>query len=321
VAIRATLLDIAKANGSDAVVGLIDETVKAHPELTLGAARTIKGINYKTLVRTSVFSGSTFRSANEGATVGKANYENRLVETFILNPRWESDKAVADAFEDGAAAYIAMDAESMVEKSMVDLCAQFYYGTNTTFGGNAKGFPGLLDSYDATNNVVDAGGTTASTGASVWLVKFGPKAVQWVWGQDGQLLVPDPRIETIYDSNNNPLTGYVQDMLARPGLQVGSIRAAVRIKKLTADSGKGLTDALISQALAKFEVGVVPDVILMSRRSRQQLQQSRSVTIFSGGGGMKADARTENVAPVPEEAFNIPIAITDAIKETESLTL
>src|SRR4051812_19119504 len=146
---RLNLLDIAKANGSDAVAGLIDETVKAHPELTLGAARTISGLNYKTLVRTSLFSGSTFRSANEGATVGKATYENRLVETFILNPRWESDKAVADMYEGGTSAYIAMEAESMVEKSMVDLCAQFYYGTNATFG-NAKGFPGLIDAYDAT---------------------------------------------------------------------------------------------------------------------------------------------------------------------------
>jgi hypothetical protein len=316
---RTTLLDIAKANGSDAVVGLIDETVKAHPELTLGEARTIKGVGYKTYVRTGLFSGSTFRSGNEGATVGKGTYENRLVDTFILNPRWECDKAVADAFEDGAQTYIAMEADSMLEKSMVDLCAQFYYGTNATFG-NAKGFPGLIDSYDSASNVVDANGTTATTGSSVWLVKFGPKAVQWVWGNQGSLLMGDTRVETIYDANQNPLTGYVNDMLARPGLQVGSIRSTVRIKKLTEDAGKGLTDNLIAQALAKFEVGVVPDVMLMSRRSRRQLQQSRSVTIFSGSGG-KATSSTENIAPTPTEAFGIPIAVTDAIKDTEALTL
>jgi hypothetical protein len=133
-----------------------------------------------------------------------------------------------------------MEAESMMEKSLVDLCAQFYYGTNTTYGGNAKGFPGLLDAYDSTNNVVDAGGTTASTGSSVWLVKFGPKAVQWVWGKAAQLTMPDPRIETIYDTNSNFRSRLRQDLLARPGLQVGSIRSAVRIKKLTADSRQGL---------------------------------------------------------------------------------
>jgi hypothetical protein len=316
---RPTLIDIAKKNGSDAVVGLIDETIKAHPELLLGEARTIKGLNYRTLVRVSGFNGSTFRGANEGATVGKATYENRLVDTFILNPRWECDKAVADGSEDGAESFITQEAEAMTEKSLVDLSGAFYYGTNTTYGGHAKAFPGLLDAVH-TDNVVDAGGTTVDTGSSVWLIKFGPKHVQWVWGQGGELAMPDVRIETIYDANDLPLDGYVQSLLGRPGLQVGSVRSLVRIKKLTADSGKGLTDSVIADALAKFEVGVVPDLILMSRRSRTQLQKSRSVTIFSGPGG-KADSKTENVAPLPTEAHGIRIEVTDSLKDTESLTV
>ena len=48
-----TLLDIAKANGSDAAVGLIEEVMTYSPEVNLGAARTIKGLSYKTLVRTA----------------------------------------------------------------------------------------------------------------------------------------------------------------------------------------------------------------------------------------------------------------------------
>jgi hypothetical protein len=317
---RQTVLDIAKRNGSDPVVGLIEETTKAHPELTLGEARTIKGLNYYTLVRTGLFDGSTFRDANEGATVGKSTYENRLVSTFILNPRWECDKAVADAAEDGAAAFISDEARSMMEKALVDLSGSFYYGRNTTYGGSAKAFPGLIDAYDSTNNVVDAGGTTATTGSSAWLVRFSPTDVKWVWGQNGELVMPDVRVETIYDANSKPLDGYVQSLLARPGLQVGSVRSLVRIKKLTADSGKGLTDSLVASALAKFEVGVVPDAMLISRRSRLQLQQSRSVTIFSGVGG-KAGGNVENIAPTPTEAFGIPIAVTDSIKDVESLTL
>jgi hypothetical protein len=316
---RITLLDIAKSNGSDAVVGLIDETIKAHPELTLGESRTIKGINYKTLVRTGLFDGSTFRDAGEGSTVGKGTYENRQIETYILNPRWEADKAVADSHEDGAEAYITLEAESMLEKSMVDLSAAFYYGRNATFGV-AKSFPGLIDSYDSANNVIDAGGTTASTGSSVWLVKFGPKAVQWVWGMNGQLAIGDTRVETIYDVNNKPLDGYVNSLLARPGLQVGSVRSVVRVKKLTADVGKGLTDSVLADALAKFEVGVIPDVILMSRRSRAQLQKSRTV-VLNGGGSGKVGGGDGNVAPLPTEYNGVPIAVTDSIKDTESLTL
>lgn len=179
-ATRATLLDIAKMNGTDAVVGLIDETTKAHPELRLGASRTITGFGYETLVRTGIYTGSTFRDANEGATTGKSAYANRKVETFILEPRFEADKAIADRHEDGPAAYLATEGTGIMEKAMVDLSTQFYYGRNTVVGGSAKGYPGLIDSYDAANNFVDAGGTTPNAGSSVWLVKFGPKDVQWV---------------------------------------------------------------------------------------------------------------------------------------------
>lgn len=306
-----TLLDIAKRNGSDALVGLIDETTKAHPELTLGAARTIKGMNYKTLVRTGLPTVG-FRNANAGSPTGKATHENRLVETFILNPRWEADKAVADRSEDGAAKFIADEAEAVMEAAMQWLSKQFYYGRLATGGNDLLGFPGLLEMYDATNMVVDAGGTTAATASSVWAVKFGPRMVQWVYGADGALDMSDVRVESGVDPADSAkkLTLYVQELLAYPGLQVGTTRAVGRIKKVTEDVGKTLNDDLIADLLSKFEVGVVPDVLMMTRRSLKQLQQSRTAVNPTGAP-----------APFPADAFGIPIAVTDAISNTESLTL
>jgi hypothetical protein len=304
-----TLLDIAKANGSDAVVGLIDESTKVHPELVLGAARTIKGLNYKTLVRTAVPTGNSFRAANEGVASAKGTYINRLVEAFILNPRWDCDKAIADAFEDGANAFIALEGGAILEGAMQDLCSQFYYGTGA--GGSAKGFPGLLAAYDATNMLVDAGGTTATTGSSVWAVRWGPKNVQWVWGLNGQLALSDVREESVLDSGGtNKYTAYVQEILARPGVQVASLFSIARLSKVTADSGHTLTDDLLAQLLAKFPAGTQPDVLLMSRRSRAQLQNSRTATNATGAP-----------APFPTEAFGVPIAVSDAILNTEALTL
>ena len=300
-----TLLDIAKANGSDGVVGLIDEATKAHPELTLAAARTIKGLNYKTLVRTANPTVG-FRNANEGTAATKGAYENRLFETYILNPRWECDKAVADRYEDGPEAYIALEASAILEAAMQTLATQFYYGT----GADAKGFPGLLAAYDATNMVVDAGGTTAATGSSVWALRFGPKNVTWVYGNNGSLELSDVAEQRILDASDNPFTAYVQELLAYPGLQVASLYCIGRIKKLTADSGKGLTDDLIAELLSKFPVGVRPDVMLMTRRSLRQLQDSRTATNATGAP-----------APFPTEAFGVPIAPTDAITNTEALTL
>ena len=190
------LLDIAKRNGSDALVGLIDEATKVTPEITAVPSRTIKGLNYKTLIRTALPTAG-FRNANDGVDASKATYENRLVETYILNPRWECDKAVADRSEDGPEAFIFDEGVAMLSAAFLQCARNFYYGTNTTYSGGAGGFPGLIDAYDSANMVVDAGGTTATTGSSLWAICFGRKDAQWVWGTNGTLEMNDPRIESI----------------------------------------------------------------------------------------------------------------------------
>jgi len=304
-----SLLDIAKMNGSDGLVGLIDEASQHSPEVRLAPARTISGINYKTLTRKTVPSAA-FRDAADGTDPVKGTYENKTVETFILNPRWELDKAIADRHEDGAEALIALEAGAIMEGAFQQLAAQFYYGTDTTYKGHAKGFPGLIDSYDSTNMVVDAAGTTATTGSSLWAVQFGPRAVQWVYGNGGALDMGDPRIETITGANSKSLTGYVQELLAYPGLQVSSQDVLGRIKKLTEDSGKGLTDDLIADLLSKFKVGMVPDMLLCTRRSLKQLQQSRTATNNNGAP-----------APFPTEAFGVPLVVTESLSNVEDLAL
>lgn len=274
----------------------------------VGAARTIRGINYKTLVRTGLPSVS-FRAANQGTAASKSTHENRQVETFILNPRWNADKAVADRYEDGAEAYIALEASAHMEAAMQHLGGQFYYGTNSVNQNDADGHPGLVQAYDTGNMEVDAGGTTADTGSSVWAVKFGPKAVMWVWGNMGELDLSDVDLRDVSDGTNN-FTAYHQELTAYPGLQVGSIRAVGRIKKITEDNGKTLTDDMISDLLSKFQAGYYPDVLFMSRRSLKQLQQSRTATTTTGAP-----------APFPEEAFGVPILPTDSILDTEDLSL
>ena len=316
-----TLLDIAKRNGSDMVVGLDrrdqqgasrdhGQDVRRRPGDHDPQRRRRPNDQRDSLQDPGPHRVPTvsFRNANEGVIETKATHENRLVETFIMNPRWGADKAVADRSEDGAEAAIADDAEAHMLGAFITLGKQFYYGAVS--GGDAKGHPGLIDAHDATNNVVDAGGTTATTGSSVWLVKFGPKYVQWVWGNDGELVLSDVELRDKEDAGGNKFTAYHQELFAYPGLQVGGLNAIVRIKKLTEDAGKGLTDALIASAISKFPTGVVPDVIFASRRSIKQLRASRTATNATG-----------TPAPFPEESFGIPIAATDSILDTESLTL
>jgi hypothetical protein len=317
-----TILDIAKRNGSDAVVGLIDETTKAVPEVSginpetgiaipgVGDARTITGTSYKTLIRVGLPTVG-FRNGNEGSQGLKSRYENKLVETFIMNPRWDVDKAIADKSEDGWQVLMADEAGGILEAAFQQLGRQFYYGRNTAaaLGGHAKGFGGLIDVVDA-GYIVDAGGTTADTGTSVWAVKFGPKAVRWVYGANGSMDPTEVDQRDMRDADQNPYTAYFQEMFMYPGLQVGSARFIARIKKLTEDSGKGLTDARMAALLEKFPVGIRPDAFFMTKRSRRQLRDSRTATNDTG-----------KEAPLPTDYEGIPIVVTESISNTEPLTL
>lgn len=318
-----TILDLAKRNGSDAVVGLIEEAVRPVPEVSgmhpetgivianAADARTIKGTSYKTLVRKSLPT-VPFRDGNEGAQGLKSTWENRLVETFIMNPRWNVDKAIADKSEDGWQMLMTDEGFGVVQAAMQQLGRNFYYGRNTAaaLGGSAKGFLGLIDVYDATNYTVDAGGTTADTGSSVWAVKFGPQAVRWVYGENGSMEPSEVDIRDVYDASNNPYSAYFQEMFLYPGLQISSPRYVARIKKLTEDTGKGLTDKLLSAMMEKFAVGVRPDAIFMTKRSRRQLKDSRTATNDTG-----------REAAQPTDYDGVPIVVTESISITEPLTL
>lgn len=295
-----TLLDIAKKNGSDALVGLIEETQVSSPEIELGAARTIKGISYKTLVRVSLPKGG-FRGANEGTPGLKSEYANKSFEAMIFNPQWDCDKAVAEADEDGKEACIAREADGILRGALIHLGSQFYYGT----ANDVKGCPGLIAQYDAANMTVDATGSGNAT-TSVWAVKFGPQYTQWLWGNDGQLALSDVIEQKKQDADGNYYTALFQEILARVGLQVGSRHSVARLKNISTAAGKTVTDALLFKLLNKFPTGIVPDMLLMNRDALEQLRSSRTATNPTGAP-----------APIPTEVGGVAIRPTDSITFAE----
>jgi hypothetical protein len=312
-----TLLDVAKRNAADSTVGLIDEAARQVPEVSgsvvhmgrtitvpnVGAARTINGTQYKTLVRTALPTAQ-FRNANQGVPASKSTLENRLIETFILNARWESDKAVADGNEDGAESMIAEEAVAVVAANMMLLGKQFYYGRG---GSDSKGHPGLVDMIDAAM-VEDAAGDSANQASSVYAVSFGPGKVQWVMGRSGQLDVSDVREESITDEDGNRFTAYVQELLAYIGVQVGNKFSVARLKNITTQDTKTLNDSKLGKLLARYPVGYSPDAMFLSRRSLEQLRSSRTATNDTG-----------REAPIPTDYMGIPLIPTDSILDTEAI--
>ena len=65
-------------------------------------------------------------------------------------------------------------------------------------------------------------------------------------------------VESLADENGKKFPGYVADMTTWIGVQVVNRHNAVRIKNLGTNLGKGMTDDLAFEALAKFPAGVAP---------------------------------------------------------------
>jgi hypothetical protein len=312
-----TLLDVAKLNGSDAVVGLVEESIAATPEMSLFPVRPITGTGFKTMVRTGL-PAVDFIAASQGIAAGKSTFDNKYFSCAVLGGRIEVWKTVLDSPENGSPEEIkATEAVGVMEAALRKIGTQIFYG-KTALGSEA-GFPGLVSMVDGAL-IKDATGTTANTGSSVYMVKFGPRDVSLVMGLNATMELSDFRVESLTDSAGNKGPGEVADLASWIGLQQASKNSVVRIKNLTADSGKGLTDALLASALNLFPSGIRPDAIFMSRRSREQLQTARSaVTALRGDGKTGTLGGGAAYVPTPTDFEGIPIIATDSILNTEPI--
>lgn len=312
-----TLLDIAKANGVEQV---INEAARTHPELTDLASFPLSGITVRAVVYTGASNATgSFRTVNAGTPDITETSEERTFQCYTAEPRIEEDVAVADRYDKGHLAWMEAKAARVLNLEMLAWCRQMYYGDTN----NPMGFPGLIQSYDRTRMEVDAGGTTANTGSSVWLVRAAPAGnpaddgVRWRFGNNGQMRFDPVQKLPFVDPKDSTkkLMKYHTAFTGYPGFQVQSLLSVVRIKKLTADEGSTLTDDLLNEALEKFPVGKGPTHIYMSLRSNRQLQASRTATNPTGAP-----------APWPNSILgvdgqSIPIRVTEAISNTESLSL
>lgn len=335
---QGTLLDIAKLTGNDKAIGLIEENMTYAPELQVFPGRTIRGTSYRTVAR-DTYPGVGFRQANQGFTYTKSTFLNRVHECFIFGGNMRVDVAVAKAHEDGPEAFKAIEASGFAKSAMIELGQQLFYGNlagTAAISNEASGFPGLNQFHDAfvteltarsiTTIVVDAGGTTATTGSSVYGVKFGNQGLQMIFGNDSGIQLGDWFTQMVNDGvANRDYLAYIASMNAWIGLQAANPYCVGRIKDITADAGKGLTDDLGYDLLARYPVGYVPDYWFMTRRSRRQLQKSRSVYQSSGvpqrtNAASVGASGAEIAAPVPTEMCGIPIIVTDSLVDTETLS-
>ena len=315
---KLTLLDIAKLKGSRKEVGLIESVADAAPELAQFPARTIKGTSYPTVDRHKL-STTGFRTANTGIAPSKSEFKNRQVQCHIFSGAVNCDKAVADANEDGAASYQAMEAAGVMRSAALTIGTQTYYGK----AEDDKGFDGLQALWEAHNDDSGIGhnatGTTADGATSVYAVKFGPEFLQFVYGGGQGLRLPPFKEQSVTDGNGGQYEAYVSNLGAWVGLQCVHPFAVGRIYNLTAQANKGLTDDVVADLLSKFPVGFTPDALLMNRQSRRQLQKSRTVVLQGNGKAGSVGSQSGAAAPIPTESQGVNIITTDSLVNNEKI--
>lgn len=247
-----------------------------------------------------------FRSVNDGMENTKATYTKVTQALKLFDASFSIDMALLKLRSGDAVK--RREAVDHLKKAFTSMESQVVYGT----GSDSDGFAGFANetTVDDKNDamVVDATGTTVNGATSVWAIRSGESAVSVCYGANGRIELGDEYMTTLEGATTGVYDAMRTPVMFWGGVQVATSLDLGRICNLTAQAGKGLTDDLIADLLAKFPAGRPPTHLVMNRQSRKQLQQSRTATNATGAP-----------APFPIEAFNVPILTTDQITNTEAI--
>ena len=270
----------------------------------MAAVNSSHGTLHKYNKRT-VAAGTGFRVIGAGQDNAAGSIEQVTETLKLLDATVRRDVGAAKGFSGGEAAYMASEARWALRAAFAAAESQLINGT----GDQADGFNGLADhlytdeSDSTTDMVVDAGGAAGSN--NVWLIRTTPDDVALV--SNGEIDVGDMAQVAIYDGSAT-YPGLQLPILSWLALQVGSIRTVARIFNLDGTSTNTLTDDMLSEAISKFPAGKGPNMIIANRTTLQELQASRTATNPTG-----------QPAPFPDQAFGVPIILTDNMDTTNTL--
>ncbi len=248
-----------------------------------------------------------FRGENDGRDHDHS-VDTIVTETLkILDFSWKVDMAVADAWRQGGAqALIAREGARHLGAGLFQAEKQLVRGTNNA----AAGFNGWEDNaaVDALADamVINAGGTTASTQTSCYLIRT--SEVMPVINPDGGFVLGDTVAMEVAGATGTFPAWYTPASVWMAAMIGGAFSMARIVNIHPSDAGAQLDDDNISEALELFPAGRPPDLIVMNMAAQGMLQRSRTATTTTGVP-----------APIPQDSFGIPILTTDAIVSTEAV--
>lgn len=300
-----TLSDLLVFNSRDLDDIDVSDLLQDAPALAAMSTKPATNGNLHKYFKTTGAPTVGFRSENDGREYDSTIRTGVTVTLKIGDASIKVDKAVADAYIGGAEACLQMEAMEHLKAMFFKLEQQIFGGT---VEGDASGFAALADATNLDDSddaqVVNAGGSTACS--SIWLLRSGDADCSFVGGNGVSVEVGETQIIESAGATTGFHPAYYTPISGWFGYQIGSIYSAVRICNVDAGSNT-VTDDLIYQGLEKFPSGRQPNMIVMNRRSLEQLRSSRTSTNATGAP-----------APRPTEVEGVPIIVTDSIGSAET---
>lgn len=248
-----------------------------------------------------------FRAPNAGRAHSKSADTVVSLDLKILDACYHVDAKLADSNPRGVDFVMARESRRHLRAAFAASERQFFYGTDEDAGG----FAGLADNagLDALADamVVNAGGSGTGVFSDVWMIRTTSDHanVDLIMGNDGGIDIQPYLRQLVLDGDGNKFPAFWQQIDGWIGMQVGGAKSVARLVNLNqADDAttNTLTDDLLSELFEVFDENGPPNLIVMNKRARRQLQQSRTATNVTGAP-----------SPWPTEWEGIPIVSSKSI--------
>lgn len=292
-----TLANIIRLNDKNAVdLGVSDIINPASLVAILPAEVASNGTDHKYLKLTTAPSAAK-RAQNAGLARVMSNSTLITVSLDYYDSDNLVDVAVADGFSGGIDSYLAKQLPMHVRAAL------FAFETDIIADFNANT---AIDAV-ADTMVVNAGSAAANATTSIYAIRAAPGEIGIVTGNNGTIKIGQTATTHMVGTNAESLSYYVTPIGGYFKLAQGGIFSVGRLCNIGASANKA-TDLLISSLLAKFPSDRPATHLVMNRQSLSQLQQSR--TTYSPTG---------QPAPFPQDAFGLPIVVSEAISNTQAV--
>lgn len=353
-----TALDIAIMRNAPMSLGVLRQVINGVPLFAAFDVRTTDRTRFKTLVIVGLPDVDPFVNLGDGFSRGKATLALRefgcsymggnVVVQLDVAREWAAENQDLD-FD-----YFTLQAASRIEADLLKVEKQIIYGTVA----NAKGFPGLKqmtpgsitgnvmamtdtpDDTDFTKTVINAGGSTASAGSSVYSIRFGSLDCQLVMGGTSgtQELFQfgERRIQSMPPDASKPnelaeheiaqYSGHIGLSVAgfsgTEGAMVPGQYCVRRLMNLTPQDGCGVDDYKLEKLILSHPENSRPSILTMSMRSGDQWAKSRQSTgsvVFVGNMGSGRDGVINRAPQRPTEYEGVPVVYTRSIRNNDAI--